>query len=64
LPTLPDRFRSRAVFSDVPEDSRIVLDSQSDEALARIARQALEREMAFVRSGQEHSQSYTGGGTS
>ena len=51
LPTLPDSLRGQPVFSDLPEDSRIVLDSHSDEVLARIARQALEREMAFVRSG-------------
>ena len=48
---LPDRLRSRPVFSDMPEDSRIVLDSHSDETLAKIARQALEREIAFARSG-------------
>jgi hypothetical protein len=50
LSSLPDKLRARAPFKGLPEDTRIVLDGRDEDVLAEIARNALVREIGFLRS--------------
>ena len=50
LPPLPVGLRARAPFKGLPDDTRIVLDGRDEHVLAEIARNALVREIGFLRS--------------
>lgn len=45
LASLPEKFRRRTPFLDLPEECRVVLDGSDDEIIGRIAIDALRREM-------------------
>lgn len=50
LPSLPDKLRAHAPFTGLPDDTRIVLDGRDEQVLAEIARNALDREIGFLKS--------------
>ena len=48
LASLPERLRAKASFLDLPEDYRIVLDHRDNELLAKVAVEALDREVDYA----------------
>jgi predicted acylesterase/phospholipase RssA len=48
LASLPEKLRVRKLFTGLPDDMRLVLDGSDDDVLAKIANEALRRELAHA----------------